>query len=99
MLDSQLAHVLMMRGLDSGRMRHPQRRPHLLQQANREVDALLFGGGKAVPPRLELIGEFDSPRQALLCHIRHLCRQRHKEIVVDTERKEEGSGAGALQGH
>jgi hypothetical protein len=35
-----------------------------LQEADREIDALLFRGAKAVPPLAEFIGELDIPRQA-----------------------------------
>src|ERR1035438_1731114 len=50
---------------------HLQRGTGLLQQANCEVNALLLGCGKAVPPLFELIGELDFPRQVQLCHMRH----------------------------
>jgi len=52
-------------------MRHLQRRPDCLQQADCEVDALLFSSGQVFPPLAELIREFDLPGQALVCHIRH----------------------------
>ena len=70
-LDAQLAHMCMTRRLDAGRMRHPECRTEFLQKADRKIHALLFGGGKAIPPLAEFVGEFDFPRQGSLCHRRH----------------------------
>ena len=42
-------------------MRHLQHRTECLQEADREVDALLLGSGQSAPLLTELIGELDSP--------------------------------------
>jgi len=71
MLNAQLTHVPVTRRRNSGRMRHLQGRTNCLQKADYEVNALLFGCGQSIPPVAELTGEFDFPRQTLVCHIRH----------------------------
>src|ERR1035437_911667 len=48
-----------------GGMRHLQHRTNCLQEADREVDALLFSGGQTIPPLTELVGELDRPGHTL----------------------------------
>jgi hypothetical protein len=50
-------------------MRHLQHRTNCLQEADREVDALLFGGGQTIPPLTELIGELDRPGYTLFEYV------------------------------
>ena len=61
-LNAQLTHVRVSRSLDPGRVGHPQGRPGFRKETHGEVDALLFGSGKAIPPLPELVREFDFPR-------------------------------------
>src|ERR1035441_4455340 len=56
-------------------MRHLQGRTNLLKESNAEVHALLLGGGQAIPPLTELIGELDFPGHALSMSCAALCRQ------------------------
>src|ERR1022692_174990 len=75
MLNAQLPHVRVARRLDPRRMRHLQGRTNLLKESNAEVHALLLGGGQAIPPLTELIGELDFPGHALSMSCAALCRQ------------------------
>jgi len=51
--DSQFAHMRVTRRLNPGTMGHSQCGASLLQKADTEVDALLFGGGKTISPFAE----------------------------------------------
>jgi hypothetical protein len=64
MLNSQFAHMRVTRRGNPGAMGHSQRRAGLLQKTDTEVDALLFSGGKTIPPFAEFIGELNFPRHA-----------------------------------
>jgi hypothetical protein len=64
--DSQFAHMRVTRRLNPGAIGHSQRRASLLQKTDAEVDALLFNGGKIVPPFAEFIGELNLPRHGLI---------------------------------
>src|ERR1035441_1442671 len=59
-------------------MRHLQGRTNLLQKSDGEVDAFLLGGGQAIPPLAELIGELDLPGHSFSMSCTALCRQGYR---------------------
>lgn len=69
-LRAQLSHSPVARSLYLRAMRKAQCRSKFSEQSNRMSNVILLAFGQGVPPRAELVREFDFPSHSLLCCIK-----------------------------